>query len=69
MSFFIKCVSPSHLQGALYVLRDGKPFRLNDPRSSDRDWFMTSRAAATAKRRAERMFSLYSKLKFRIERT
>ena len=70
MSFFIKCVNPNYLVNALYVVKDGKPHRLVDPRSLDRDWFKTPREAAAAKRKVERTFKLVApSTKFRIERT
>jgi hypothetical protein len=69
MSFFIKCVNPNYLRNALYVLRNGRPHRLPDPRSLDRDWFTNPRKAAEAKREAEKMFKLVApSTKFRIER-
>lgn len=68
MSYFIKCISPSHLQGVIYAVRNGMPHKLNHPRSLDRDWFTTPRKAAAAKRRAERLFA-NNPITFRIERT
>lgn len=69
MAFFIKCVNPNYLVNALYVIKDGKPHRLADPRSLDRDWFKTSAAAASAKRKVEKMFRLAApSTKFRVER-
>jgi hypothetical protein len=70
MSFFIKCVNPNYLRGVLYAVKDGKPHRLVDPRSLDRDWFTNPRDAASAKRRVERMYKAVApSTKFRIERT
>lgn len=70
MAFFIKCVNPNYLVNALYVIKNGKPHKLADPRSVDRDWFKTSRDAAAAKRKVERMFKAAApSTKFRIERS
>lgn len=69
MAFFIKCVNPNYLVNALYALKDGKPHRLVDPKSNDRDWFATSRKAAEAKRKAEKLFRMAApSTKFRVER-
>lgn len=68
MSFFIKCINPNYVQGVLHVLKNGKPHRLSHPRSLDRDWFKTPRDAASAKRKAERLFAMVApSTKFRIE--
>lgn len=68
MSFFIKCVAPTHQQGALYVVKDDKPHRLNHPDSLDRDWFLTELKAQQAKRKLERVYANYRSLKFFINR-
>lgn len=69
MSFFIKCINPNYLRGALYAVRKGMPCRLNDPRSLDRDWFLTARQAAKAKREVEKKYAFAApSTKFRVER-
>lgn len=69
MSFFIKCINPNYLRSALYVVKDGKPHRLNDPKSLDRDWYKTPKAAAVAKRKVEATFAMNApSTKFRIEK-
>lgn len=69
MSFFIKCLNPNYVQGVVYALKDGKPHRLNHPKSLDRDWFVRPSAAAKAKREAEQLFALVApSTRFRIER-
>lgn len=67
MSFFIKCISPSYVQGALYVVKASKPHKLNHPQSLDRDWFMDARKAAAAKRKLEATYANWP-VKFHIER-
>lgn len=69
MSFFVRVINPNYVQGTLHVLKDGKPHRLPDPKSLDRDWYTNPRKAAEAKRRAERMYSLTNpSTQFKIER-
>lgn len=69
MAFFIKCVNPNYLVDALYALKDGKPHRLVDPKSNDRDWFPTAHAAGEAKKKAVKLFgSVAPSTKFRVER-
>lgn len=69
MSFFIRVINPNFVQGTVHVLKDGKPHKLPDPKSLDRDWYVTSRKAVEAKRRAENMFSITNpSTSFKIER-
>lgn len=69
MSFFIRVINPNFVQGTVHVLKDGKPHKLSDPKSLDRDWFINARKAAEAKRRAEQMFSFTNpSTHFKIER-